>query len=88
MRENSQINKVKMRLFIQTNNDQHEIGHVPEALTSKLFTSMQEWKIYKVSRAMSGEFQKVWVLGGSTEISYKYFFCEPVIHKTFVRNGL
>ena len=82
MRENSQINTVKMRLLRQTTISKRL------DMFQKLFTSMQEWKIYKVSRAISGEFQKVWVLGGSTEISYKYFFCEPVIHKTFVRNGL
>ena len=57
------------------NKDQQVIGQVPEALTSKLFTLMQEWKIYKVSATISGDKSKVpegyWALGGSTEISYK-----------------
>ena len=83
MRENSQINTVKMRLLRQT-----KISKTLDMFQKLLHLSYLLLTSVNVSRAISGEFQKVWVLAGSTEISYKYFFCEPVIHKTFVRNGL
>ena len=65
-------------------------GHVPEALASKLFTLMQELKLYKVSAIISGEKRKApkgtWVVGGGIEISCKRVLFGPVIHKAFVCN--
>ena len=72
------------------NKDQQVTGHVPEALASKLFTLMQELKLYKISATISGEKRKTpkgtWVPGRGIEIPCKCVLFGPVIHKAFVCN--
>ena len=90
--EEKSTKKHRQNVIAAKKKDQQVIGHVPEALASKLFTLMQEWKIYKVSGTISVEERKApegtWVLGGGIEIPRKYFLYGPVIHKTFVRKKL
>ena len=55
--------------------DQQLIGHVPEALVPRIFTLMQEWKIYKVSAPIAVDKlkapERAWVLGGGIELHCK-----------------
>ena len=84
--ETEPTNKYSPNGIAVKNKDQKLVGHIQEALTSKLFTLMQEWKTYKVSATISGEKRKApegtWVLGGGIEIPCKYFLYGTVIHKT------
>ena len=83
--EREPINKHSQNAITVKGKDQQVIIHVPEGLTSKLFTIMQKWKIYKVNATISGEKRKVpegtWVFGGGIQISCKYFLYLPAIHK-------
>ena len=75
--EREPIKKQSQSAITVKNKDQQVIGHVPEALASKLFTLMQEWQNYKVSTTISGEKREApkgtWGLGESIEIPCKYF---------------
>ena len=88
--ENLQINSQNATAV--KSKDHQVIGHVEEALASKLFTLMQEWKIYRVSATISGEWRKApernRVLGGDIEMPCKYFLYGAVAHKNFVHNEL
>lgn len=48
-------NKHSQNAIAVKSKDHQVIGHVEEALASKLFTLMQEWKIFRVNTTISGE---------------------------------
>ena len=90
--EREPIDKHSQNAMAVKNKAQQVIGHVSEALASKLFTLIYEWKIYKVSTTIFGERCKApkgtWVLGGGIGILCKNFLYGLVIHEMFVRNEL